>query len=266
MTSSRAPVFVPEPIRHLITAANGGYSGQPRRVIVDDIDSSSVTVTDPTSYFSCCFLKDAFQDLEIGATSGQSFDGRVVGGIARYGVSYLVLDFSTHKDALIAVRQLGSYNPKSRLLAQFSDSNDRTFSGRMASGLLPASQSVHELQALPNLANDCVKTELAVLLAISTLIIYSSLRSGDPTHKDNTSTGSSLELVLSVAASALGFQFEGHFSQSRTFIVITPPEPVTSRIFSSHSSLKPGLSFFNLANIDNHLSDIRDLDHCLSAS
>ena len=242
MTSSRAPVFVPEPIRHLITAANGGYSGQPRRVIVDDIDSSSVTVTDPTSYFSCCFLKDAFQDLEIGATSGQSFDGRVVGGNARYGVSYLVLDFSTHKDALIAVRQLGSYNPKSRLLAQFSDSNDRTFSGRMASGLLPANRSVHELKALPNLATrlDCVKPELPVLLTISTLIIYSSLRSGDPAHKDNTSTGSSLELVLSMAASALGFQFEGHFSQSRTFIVITPPEPVMSRIFLPILPSNPG--------------------------
>ena len=168
--------------------ANGGYSGQPRRVIVDNIDSSSVTVTDPTSSFSCCFLRDAFQDLEIEATSAQSFDGRVVGGIARYGVSYPVLDLSTHTDTLIAVRQLGSYNPESRLLAQFSDSNDRTFSGRMASGLLPANRSVHELQALPDLATrlDCVKTELAVLLTISTLIIHSSLRSGDPARKDNT--------------------------------------------------------------------------------
>ena len=152
VASSRTLVFVPGPVRHLIVAADGDYSGQPRRVIVDNIDSSFVAVADPTSPFSCCHLEDALQDLEIEAMSVRCFDGRVVGGVARYGVSYAILDFSTHMDALIAVRQLGSYDPKRRWLAQFSDPNDRTFGGRMASGLLPASRSEEDLQALRNLA------------------------------------------------------------------------------------------------------------------
>jgi hypothetical protein len=149
---SSASIFVPGPVRHLIAATKGEYSGQPRRVIVDNIDASSVAVVDPISPFSCRLLEDALQDLDIEATSIRCFDGRVVGGTARYGVSYAILDFSTHMDALIAVRQLGSYNPKGQWLAQFSDPNDRTFGGRMAGGLFPSSRSVEELQALRNLA------------------------------------------------------------------------------------------------------------------
>ena len=152
VASSRTLAFVTGPIRHLIAAVNCEYSGQPRRVIVDNIDSSVVAVTDPTSPFSCCLLEDALQDLEIEATSVRCFDGRVVGGVARYGVSYAVLDFPTHMDALIAVRQLGSYDPKGRWLAEFSDPKDGTFGGRMAGGLLPASRSVVDLQVLRDLA------------------------------------------------------------------------------------------------------------------
>lgn len=152
MASSRPSVFVPGPIRHLIATTNGDYSGQPRRVIVDNIDSSTVAVTDPTSSFSCRLLEGALQDLEIEATSVRCFDGRVVGGAARYGVSYAVLDFTTHMDALIAVRQLRSYDPESRWFAEFSDPNDRTFGGRMADGLLPARRSVGGLRVLQDLA------------------------------------------------------------------------------------------------------------------
>jgi len=152
MASSRASVFVPGPIRHLITTANDDYSGQPRRVIVDNLDSSTAAIADSTSPFSCRLLEDALQDLEIEATSVRCFDGRVVGGVARYGVSYAVLDFPTHMDALIAVRQLRIYDPEGRWLAEFSDPNDGTFGGRMANGLYPASRSVGGLQALRNLA------------------------------------------------------------------------------------------------------------------
>ena len=150
--ASRTSVFVPGPVRHLIAATKGDYSGQPRRVIVDNIDSSSVVVTDPTSSFSCGFLEDALQDLEIEATSVQCFDGRVVRGVARYGVSYAVLDFSTHMDALIVFRQLRSYDPENRWLAQFSDPKDATFGGRMARGFVPSSRSAENLQALQDLA------------------------------------------------------------------------------------------------------------------
>ena len=152
MASSRASVFVPGPIRHLIATTSDDYSGQPRRVIVDNIDSSTAAIADPTSPFSCHLLEGALQDLEIEATSARCFDGRVVGGVARYGVSYAVLDFPTHMDALIAVRQFRSYDPEGRWLAEFSDPNDGTFGGRMASGLLPASRSVGGLRALQELA------------------------------------------------------------------------------------------------------------------
>ena len=150
--SARASIFVPGPVRHLIAADTGDYSGQPRRVIIDNIDSSSVVVADPISSFSCRLLVDALRDLEIEATEIHCFDGRVVGGVARYGVSYAVLDFSTHMDALIAVRQLGSYDPERKWLAQFSDSKDGTFDGRMARGLLPSNRSAEDLQALQDLA------------------------------------------------------------------------------------------------------------------
>ncbi|KAF9642086.1 hypothetical protein BDM02DRAFT_3193940 [Thelephora ganbajun] len=149
---SRALAFVPGPVRHLIGAAKANYSGQPRRVIVDNIDSSSVVVTDPISSFSCRLLEDALDDLEIKATTIQCFDGRIVGGVARYGVSYAVLDFPTHMDALIAVRQLKNHDPKGRWLAQFSDPDDGTFGGRMAGGLPPASRSEEDLKALRDLA------------------------------------------------------------------------------------------------------------------
>ena len=152
VVTPRASVFVPGPIRHLIAAANSDCSGQPRRVIVDNINSSTAAVADPTSSFSCCLLEDALQDLEIEATTIQCFDGRVVGGVARYGVSYAVLDFRTHMDALIAVRQLRSYDPEGRWVAGFSDPKDGTFGGRMAGGLLPSRRSVGSLQVLRNLA------------------------------------------------------------------------------------------------------------------
>jgi len=152
VASSCASVFVPGPARHLIAAAKGDHPGQPKRVIVDNIDSSSVIVADPTSSFSCCLLEEALEDLGIEATSVQCFDGRVVAGVARYGVSYAVLDFSTHMDALIAVRQLGSYDPEGRWLAQFSDPKDATFGGRMAGGLFPVGRSAEDMQALQDLA------------------------------------------------------------------------------------------------------------------
>ena len=152
MASSRASLFVPGSIRHLIATTNDDYSGQPRRVIVDNIDSSTTAIADPTSPFSYHLLEGALQDLEIEVTSIRCFDGRVVGGVARYGVSYAVLDFPTHMDALIAVRQLRSYDPKGSWLAEFSDPNDGTFGGRMANGLLPANRSVGGLRALQDLA------------------------------------------------------------------------------------------------------------------
>ena len=152
VASARSSIFVPGPVRHLIATTSDDYSGQPRRVIIDNIDSSSVTVTDPISSFSCSLLEDALQDLEIEPTTIRCFDGRVVGGVARYGVSYAVLDFRTHMDALIAVRQLESYDPKGRWVARFSDPNDWSFGGRMVGGLPPTSRSREELQSLRDLA------------------------------------------------------------------------------------------------------------------
>ena len=151
-TSSRASVFIPGPVRHFIAVAESAHSGQPRRVIVDNIDSSPVFVTDPTSSFSCRLLEDALEDLEIEATSVRCFDGRVVGGVARYGASYAVLDFSTHMDALIVVRQLQSHDPNGRWLVQFSDPRDETFGGRMACGLSPSNRSMEDIKALRDLA------------------------------------------------------------------------------------------------------------------
>ena len=152
VASSRASIFIPGPVRHVIAVADSALSGQPRRVIVDNIDSSLVFVADSTSSFSCHLLEDALQDLEIEATSVRCFDGRVVGGVARYGVSYAVLDFSTHMDALIAVRQLQSHDPKGGWLVQFSDPKDETFGGRMACGLSPSNRSMVGMQALRDLA------------------------------------------------------------------------------------------------------------------
>ena len=152
VASPHTPAFVPGPIRHLIVAANSDYSGQPRRVIIDNIDPSTVAVADSITSFSSRLLKCALQDLEIEATNVRCFDGRVVGGVARYGVSYAVLDFSTHMDALIAVRQLGSFDPNGRWLAQFSDPKDRTFGGRMARGLFAVNRSVEDWRALRDLA------------------------------------------------------------------------------------------------------------------
>ena len=65
---------------------------------------------------------DALDDLEIEAARIRCFDGRVVRGVARYGVHYAALDFQTRMDALIVVRQLGRYDPERMWLAQFSGS------------------------------------------------------------------------------------------------------------------------------------------------
>lgn len=91
-------------------------------------------------------------DLDIEATNICCFDGRVVGGVARYGVSYVVLNFSTHMNALATVRQLGNYDPDGRWVAQFSDPMDGTFGGRMTCGFLPSNRSAEDLQALQDLA------------------------------------------------------------------------------------------------------------------
>ena len=84
VVSSQAPLFAPGPVRHLIAATKGDHAGQPRKVIVDNID--------PTYSFSCRLLEDTLQDLEIEVMSVQCFDGRVDGGVARCGVSYAVLE------------------------------------------------------------------------------------------------------------------------------------------------------------------------------
>lgn len=63
-TASSCSSSIPGPVRHLIAATIGDYSGQPKRVTVDNIDSSSV-VEDPASSFSCCLLGGTLQDLEI---------------------------------------------------------------------------------------------------------------------------------------------------------------------------------------------------------
>lgn len=55
-------------------------------------------------------------------------------------------------DALIAVRQLGVYDPEGRWVAQFSDPNDETFGGRMPGSLLLARRSTESLQTLRDLA------------------------------------------------------------------------------------------------------------------
>ena len=106
----------------LIAVAKGDHPDQLRRIIADNIDSSSIVIADPTSSVSCRLLKDALDDLEIEAASIRCFDGRVVRGVACYGVPYAILDFQTRMDALIVVRQPGRYDPERMWLAQFSGS------------------------------------------------------------------------------------------------------------------------------------------------
>ena len=57
--------LIPGPFRHSIAATDDGHSGQLRRVTVDNIEPSSVTVTDSLSYY---LLEDveAFSSRMVG--------------------------------------------------------------------------------------------------------------------------------------------------------------------------------------------------------
>ena len=150
-TSSRPSLFIPGQFKYSIDATDDDYSGQSRRAVVPSIKSSSVTVADPVS-FSCCLLEVASEDVEIKATNVRSFDGRVIGGIARHRASYTILGLSTHWTCWSRFTSLGAETPGS-VGRSVLRSKRRMIGGQVAGGLLPISQSVGKLQSVYNLSN-----------------------------------------------------------------------------------------------------------------
>ena len=68
--------FVPGSVRSSITTTDGNYSGQHRQINVDNINSPSVTVTDPSFISFCVYCARAFVPTLRVAICG----GCVVGG------------------------------------------------------------------------------------------------------------------------------------------------------------------------------------------
>ena len=73
--------FVPGSVRSSSTTTEGNYSGQPRQVNVDNINSPSVTVADPSFISFCVYCARAFvPTLRVAICEGWS---SVVGGWVR---------------------------------------------------------------------------------------------------------------------------------------------------------------------------------------
>ena len=82
-----------------------------------------------------------------GAKKVRCFDGRVIDGIVRYGVSYAVVDFDTVEDAIAVFRTFQGrrdYPDSFHLRLEFVDRGDKTFGGRLSKTTGPTKRSEEE--------------------------------------------------------------------------------------------------------------------------
>ena len=79
-----------------------------------------------------------------GAKNVRCFDGRVVDGVMRYGVSYAIVDFDTVEDAIAVFRMFQGrkdYPDSFHLQLEFVDREDKTFGKRLSRAISPIKRS-----------------------------------------------------------------------------------------------------------------------------
>ena len=133
------------PPNHFFAPREADESNPSTRIVVDNVNAFRHHSTEPNMPYVNGDVEDLF--YPVGAKNVRCFDGRVVGGIARYNTSYAVVDFETVGDAVDAFKVFqgrkaypGSYH----LRLRFVDVNDPTFGRRMAVSMGPMERSEEE--------------------------------------------------------------------------------------------------------------------------
>jgi len=131
------------------------------RIIVDNVNAFRYHSTEPNVPYTNKDVEDLFYG--VGAKNVRCFDGRVVGGVVRYGTSYAVVDFETVGDAKAAFKMFQgrkAYSGGYHLRLKFVDVNDRTFGRRMAVSMGPMERSEEERRGFVEFVEDLDRVDV----------------------------------------------------------------------------------------------------------
>ena len=130
---------------HFFAPREADGSNPSTRIAVDNVNAFRHHSTEPNVPYANKNVEDLF--YPVGAKNIRCFDGRVVGGIARYNTSYAVVDFETvgaAVDAFKVFQGRKAYPGSYHLRLRFVDVNDPTFGRRMAVSMGPMERSEEE--------------------------------------------------------------------------------------------------------------------------
>ena len=151
----------PRPPVHFFAPRQADKSTPSTRIVVDNVNGFRYHSTEPNVPYPNKDIEDLF--YSVGAKGVRCFDGRVVGGVVRYNVSYAVVDFGTIEDAMAAFKAFQGRKPypdSYHLRLKFADVNDRTFGKRMAVSMGPTERSEEERKAFVEFVEDLDRVDV----------------------------------------------------------------------------------------------------------
>ena len=123
----------PRPPLHFLSPRDTDECNPSARIVVDNVNAFRHHSVEPNVPYANKDVEDMFYG--VGAKNVRCFDGRIVGGVIRYGTSYAVVDFERVEDAEVAFKMFQgrkAYPDSYHLRLKFVDVNDQTFGKRMA--------------------------------------------------------------------------------------------------------------------------------------
>ena len=151
----------PRPTLHFFSPRDSDMANPTTRFVVDNINAFRHHSTEPnTPYVN--------EDIEAmfyftGAKNVRCFDGRVVDGVVRYGVSYAVVDFDTVEDAIAVFRTFQGrkdYPDSFHLRLEFVDREDKSFGGRLSRAMGPVNRSEEEKKWFADFVEDMERVDV----------------------------------------------------------------------------------------------------------
>lgn len=135
----------PRPALHFFPPRDSDMANPTTRFVVDNVNAFRHHSTEPNIPYKNVDIELMF--YFAGAKNVRCFDGRVVDGVVRYGVSYAVVDFDTVEGAVAAFRTFQGrrgYPDSFHLRLEFVNRDDKTFSGRLSRAMGPIKRSEEE--------------------------------------------------------------------------------------------------------------------------
>jgi len=151
----------PRPILHFFSPRDSDMANPTTRFVVDNINAFRHHSTEPN-------IPYVNEDIEAmfyftGAKNVRCFDGRVVDGVVRYGVSYAVVDFDTVEDAIAVFRTFQGrkdYPDSFHFRLEFVDREDKTFGGRLSRAMGPINRSEEEKKWFADFVEDMERVDV----------------------------------------------------------------------------------------------------------